>query len=382
MIVDIAVLRFIWWVLLGVVLIAFAVSDGFDFGSAALMPFVTRNAKERRVIYNAIGPFWEGNQVWIILGGGALFAAWPFVYAVAFSGFYFLILLLLLTMGISRPVSIKYRGKIQNPLWQFCWDCVFFIGGICPALIFGLLMGNILLGAPFYFDQELRMYYVGSFLDLFKPFAWICALTSLFMLMTHGGLYLALKTHNPIRARALRAVRSSAILFIIFFALGGLFLTKVQGLQIVSHIDPGGYSNPLLKTVILKTGAWLDNYEKYPLLLLCPAFAFVGACLVILWTNRGKGRLAFLASGLCIASVLITVGVSLYPFLLPSSYHPTSSLLIWDASANDLTLLIMLVATIIFLPIILLYTTWVYRALRGKVARDIEDVDQKHTSYL
>lgn len=166
---TIDVLRIIWWVLLGILLMGFAITDGFDFGAAILSPFVAKTESQRRIVLNAIGPFWEGNQVWIILGAGAIFAAWPYVYAVAFSGFYLLMLLLLLSMGISRPVSFKYRSKLPQHFWRRFWDWIVFIGGLVPAIIFGLLIGNSLAGVPFQFDDTLRIFYSGTFLNLFFP---------------------------------------------------------------------------------------------------------------------------------------------------------------------------------------------------------------------
>lgn len=382
MMLNIEVLRVIWWALLGILFIGFAVMDGFDFGAAALLPLVTRNEDERRVVLNTIGPVWEGNQVWIILGAGAILAAWPFVYAVAFSGFYFLILLLLLTMGISRPVSFKYRSKLPNYFWRRFWDWVVFIGGICPAIIFGLLMGNVMTGVPFYFDNSLRSFYSGSFLDLFNPFALWCGLTSLMMLCMHGGLFLAIKTNDPIRSRAIFWSRTAGWLLMLCFALGGVWVAYgLQGYHIESSVNPFGYSNPLHKQVILQTGAWMQNYMLYPQAILAPVLGFAGALGAILTASLGNSRFAFICSSLSVMGVITTVGVSLFPFLLPSSTNLGSSLLVWDASSSELTLLMMLVAVVIFLPIILIYTAWVYRALRGKVNQETIDKDEHHTAY-
>ena len=379
---DLEMLRLIWWVLLGVLLIGFAVLDGFDFGVAVLLPFVSKNETERRIVLNTIGPVWEGNQVWIILGAGALFAAWPPVYAVAFSGFYLLILLLLLTMGISRPVSFKYRSKLQNHFWRRTWDWIVFVGGFFPSLIFGILMGNVLMGIPFYFDADLRMFYSGSFFSLFHPFALWCGLTSLFMLVMHGGLYLAVKTEDPIRNRALFFAKSAALLLIIFFALGGVWIAKyILGYEVLNGIDPLGFSNPLHKEVTGEIGAWLKNYSRYPFSILAPLLGVIGALFSFLTARFGNSRFAFFCSSLSIAGIISTVGCSLFPFILPSSTHLSSGLLIWDASSTRLTLFVMLFAVVIFMPIILLYTAWVYRVLRGKVKREMVEGDNEHVAY-
>lgn len=370
---DLETLRVIWWILLGVLLIGFAVTDGFDIGIAVLFPWVAREDVERRVVLNTIGSIWEGNQVWIILGAGAIFAAWPLVYAVAFSGFYLLMLLLLLTMGISRPVSFKYRSKLQNSYWRCVWDSSVFIGGVVSALIFGILIGNVLQGVPFQFDEHLRVNYSGTFLALFNPFALWCGLTSLMMLAMHGGIFLALKTEDPILHRACRLSQGMAVIFIFFFITGGWWLTHaIPGYQVTSVISPLAYSNPLHKKVEQVMGAWLNNYFHYPLMLLAPLLGIVGAFTVCFAIHWKKLKLAFIASSLSIIGTISTVGLTMFPFILPSSLDLASSLLVWDASSSQLTLAVMLGSTLIFMPLVILYTSWVYYILRGKItANDV-----------
>jgi len=379
---DMEVLRVIWWVLLGVLFMGFAVTDGFDLGAAVLLPLVASDDTEKRIVLNTIGPVWEGNQVWIILGAGAIFAAWPYVYAVAFSRAYLPILLLLLTMGISRPVSFKYRSKLPNLFWRRCWDWVVFVGGFLPAILLGVLVGNILQGLPYYFDETLRIFYSESVISLFNPFAIWCGITSLVMLVMHGGMYLAIKTESPIRDRALIWSQISAFMLILFFAGGGVWVaTTLVGYQVVGGIDPYGYSNPLHKQVVSMVGAWMRNYSLYPITVSVPILGFIGAFGALLSARFGSGRFAFICSSMSIMGVIGTVGVSMFPFILPSSTNLTSSLLVWDASSSQLTLLLMLVAVIIFLPIVILYTAWVYRVLRGKVNRETIEKDMQHTAY-
>ncbi len=379
---NIEILRVIWWVILGVLFMGFAVMDGFDLGAAILFPFVAKKEVEKRIVLNTIGPVWEGNQVWIILGAGAIFAAWPYVYAVAFSGPYLAVLLLLLTMGISRPVSFKYRSKLPNEMWRRAWDRMVFVGGFFPALIFGVLIGNILQGLPFTFDDSLRMTYTGTFWQLFSPFALLCGVTSVFMLVMHGGLFLAVKTENPIRNRAIRFSRFAALLLIVMFALGGYFIAnRVSGYTVLSDVNPLGYSNPLHKTVGSSIGAWMNNYAAYPITRALPILGFAGALFACLLARVGVGRLAFVCSSLSIIGIVGTVGVSMFPFILPSSSNLSAGLLVWDASSSYLTLLVMLAATAIFLPLILLYTAWVYRVLRGKVTQESIERDAEKTAY-
>ena len=361
------VLRLIWWSLLGILLIGFAVMDGFDLGAAILLPFVAKTDGERRVVINSVGPVWEGNQVWLILGGGAIFAAWPLLYAVAFSGFYLAMFLVLCAL-IIRPVGFKFRSKLANPTWRTVWDWALFVGGLVPALIFGVALGNVLQGVPFRFDDALRMTYEGSLLGLLNPFALLCGLVSVAMLSMHGGAYLALKADQPVSARAAQFASRAALVLIVLFAIGGLWVAfLIDGFSISGDVLRDGPSNPLMKQVTTMAGGWLANYGKLPLIFLAPSTAFLGAALTILLLGRRRDGLAIVASALSVGGVIATAGLSVFPFLLPSSVDPNASLTVWDASSSQLTLMIMLIATLIFLPIVLLYTAWVYRVLRGRV---------------
>ncbi|MGE3921181.1 MAG: cytochrome d ubiquinol oxidase subunit II [Gammaproteobacteria bacterium] len=371
--IDYEILRIIWWVLLGLLLIGFAIFDGFDLGIAMLLPIVAKNDLEKRITINTIGPVWEGNQVWIILGAGAIFAAWPYVYSVAFSGFYFAMLLALMGF-ILRPVGFKYRSKLQKQSWRNFWDVAIFLGGFIPSFVFGVAIGNVLQGAPFQFDDNLRMFYTGSFWDLLNPFALFCGLVSICMLLMHGSSYLVTKVEDPVRQKAIKTGKISAFLLIVLFAVAGIWIKYgINGfLANVSIAD--GPSNPLHKQVLLQVGAWTSNYAKYPWMMLAPFVGFLGALYVLLLNHAKHEKLSFLASALSVFGVIATVGVSMFPFILPSSINPNDSLLVWDASSSQLTLFIMLVSTVIFLPIILLYTSWVYHVLRGKVTKNyIED---------
>ncbi len=368
--IDYATLRIIWWLLLGIIIIGFAVTDGFDLGVAILHPFVGRKDKERRIVINTVGPVWEGNQVWFILAGGATFAAWPYLYAISFSGFY-LAMFLVLAGLILRPVSFKYRSKVSHPVWRTVWDWLLFLSGFIPTLIFGVAVGNVIQGVPFHFDETLRAFYTGSFIDLLNPFALLCGFLSICMFIMHGGLYLGIKTENPIRHRAIAFARVAAILVIILFLLGGWWVTTyMQGFaikQIASHVGP---SNPLYKQVITHVGAWIWNYDIHPYFLIAPIIGIVGALCALIFANVVSSRIAFVSSCISLIGIITTFGASIFPFILPSSTNPNESLTVWDASSSQFTLFIMLIATIIFIPIILAYTTWVYRVMRGKVTDD------------
>ncbi|MCD7097302.1 cytochrome d ubiquinol oxidase subunit II [Stenotrophomonas sp. MMGLT7] len=365
---DYTTLRVIWWLLLGVLLIGFAVMDGFDLGVGTLLPFVARNDEERRLVVNTIGPVWEGNQVWLILGGGAIFAAWPPLYAVSFSGFYLAMFVILFAL-ILRPVGFKYRGKLTSPRWRNNWDWALFVGGFIPALIMGVAVGNVVLGVPFHFDDSMRIFYTGNFFGLLMPFALLAGLLSVAMLVAHGAAMLVIKLDGPVADRAARYGSISAIVAVVLFALGGVWVALgLPGYEVTSMAATDAETNPLLKTAqIGAAGGWLHNYQTMPLTILAPVVGVLGLLLSAVLLVKRRGGLAFICSGLAIAGIIFTVGFAIFPFLLPSSSQPGSSLTLWDASSSHLTLWIMLLCTIVFLPIILAYTTWVFRVLKGKV---------------
>lgn len=362
---DYEVLRVIWWMLIGVLLMGFAIMDGFDMGVAMWLPWIARTNMERRVLINSIGPTWEGNQVWFILGGGAIFAAWPMLYAMSFSGFYLAMLVVLLAL-ILRPVGFKYRSKIANTTWQSFWDWALFIGGFVPALIFGVAVGNVIQGVPFHIDESLRPFYTGTFLGLLNPFAVLCGLVSVMMLAMHGAFFIQVKTEGALAQRARICARVCALLLVILFLAAGAWVYYgIDGYALTSIVPHDGPSNPLYKKAIRQAGAWFTNYNLYPLTLMVPVISLVAALLAALLARMAKT--SFVLSALSVGTVIATVGVSMFPFILPSSSNPEHSLIVWDSSSSHLTLFIMLVVTAIFLPIILLYTAWVYRVLRGKV---------------
>ena len=374
---DYETLRVIWWVLIGVLLIGFAIMDGFDLGVAMWLPWIGKSDMERRILINSIGPTWEGNQVWFILGGGAIFAAWPMLYALSFSGFYLAMLVVLLAL-ILRPVGFKYRSKLENPTWRTTWDWALFIGGFVPALIFGVAMGNVLQGVPFYIDDSLRPFYTGTFLQLLNPFALCSGLVSVFMLAMHGAFFIQVKTEGVLQQRARRCARISALLLVILFVACGFWTYwGINGYVLNGSVAHDGPSNPLYKDAAIQLGAWFNNYRAYPITLIVPVISLISVLLAVLAARLAKT--AFILSALGVSTVIATVGVSMFPFILPSSTNPKHSLIVWDSSSSQLTLFIMLIAVVIFLPIVLAYTAWVYRVLRGKVTE--KTVTSESSSY-
>ena len=368
--VSYEVLRLIWWALMGVLLIGYAVTDGFDLGIGTLLPFVSRTDIERRTVINTIGPIWEGNQVWLILGGGAIFAAWPQLYAVSFSGFY-LAMFAILFAFILRPVAFKFRSKREDPAWRSRWDWVLFMAGLLPSIIFGVAVGNVLQGVPFHIGEDMQIFYEGTFLGLLNPFGLLCGLVSLAMLVMHGASWLQLKTSGIVAERARRFGIVAAILTVVLYAVAGVVLAHlVNGYVITSNLPTDGVSNPLLKTVSTQADAWLANYAAHPLLWAVPAVGLAGPLLAALCLAGRRPLAALLTGGLGIAGIIGSVGASMFPFILPSSSMPAASLTVWDSSSSHLTLFIMLISAAIFMPIILTYTSWVFTVLRGKVDAD------------
>ncbi len=366
--IDYETLRVIWWVLLGLLLIGFAIMGGFDLGIASLLPFLGHDDMERRIIINSIGPTWEGNQVWLILGAGAIFAAWPILYALSFSGFYLAMLFLLLAL-ILRPVGFKYRSKLSSPKWRSNWDWALFIGGFVPALLCGVAVGNVIQGVPFTIDDDLRVFYEGTFIALLNPFAILCGLLSVTMLIMHGACYLNIKTEAAIQKRAIKVAKYFAIATALLFIIGGIWVyLAIPGYDFLKPIDTNAPSNPLLKSVALFNKAWFTNYTLWPSLMLVPFLGTIMPLFALTFVDRHPVK-AFLCSSVAIFSIIATVGVSMFPFILPSSLDANVSLTVWDSSSSHLTLFIMLIATVVFLPIILLYTAWVYKVLAGKVTQ-------------
>ncbi|NDP37919.1 MAG: cytochrome d ubiquinol oxidase subunit II [Rhodoferax sp.] len=376
---DYSTLKIIWWLLIGVLLIGFAIMDGHDMGVGTLLPFVGRSDLERRVVINTVGPHWDGNQVWFITGGGAIFAAWPLVYATAFSGFYWAMLVVLWAL-FFRPVGFDYRSKIHNATWRSTWDWGLFVGGAVPPLIFGVAFGNLLQGVPFQFDVYLVSTYTGSFWQLLNPFALLTGVVSSTMITMQGGSYLAHRTEGVIQARAIKGAIGAAVVMVLAFVAAGFWLQAIDGYRITSVINPSGLPDPLAKTVVREAGAWMANYGHQPLMWALPALGVLGAAMAALLLAMRKTLSAFVASSLAVLGVIGTAGASMFPFIMPSSSMPSASLTVWDSVSSHMTLGIMFWVTMVFMPLIVIYTSWAYSVMRGKVtAAYIEEHD--HAAY-
>lgn len=363
---DYESLRLFTWAIIGVLLIGFIITDGFDMGVATLLPVLGKSEVDRRIMINSIAPHWDGNQVWLVTAGGAIFAIWPAIYAAAFSGFYLAMILVLATLWL-RPLGMDYRAKIDNPQWKKACDIALIISGFIPPVIFGVGFGNLLIGVPFEFNELLMMSYQGGFWDLLTPFPLLCGLVSLAMVVTQGAAFLQMKTTGDLKQRAQRVIICMALITAGLFAVGGLFAYTLPGYLITSPVVTDAVSNPLLKHVVKFDDLLLHNYETYHVLWIIPTLGIIGMLSCALMTRLNRAGLAFASSSLSIASIITTAGVALFPMIMPSSLVPSHSLTLWDGTSSQLTLSIISVVAVIVVPIILGYTIWCYYKMFGRL---------------
>jgi cytochrome d ubiquinol oxidase subunit II len=329
-------LNTIWFGLLGVLLIGYAILDGFDLGVGVIHLF-TKGEERRRINLNAIGPIWDGNEVWLLTGGGALFAAFPIVYATVFSAFYLALMLLLFAL-IFRAVSFEFRGKVQSSAWRNAWDWAFGLGSLLPAVLFGVALGNILRGIPI--DETGT--FTGSFLGLLNPYSILVGVLSLVLFVMHGAIYMTMKTDGEQRAWMLKWINPSWIAFVVLY-----FLATVATFFEAGFLFTGLLKNPLFWVLIL---------------------ALFGSVLYIpVAIKAGRYFKGFLSSSVAIASIIGLAAVSLFPRLVPSSIDLAYSLTVYNASSTPRTLSTMLVIALIGMPFVVGYTIFIYRAFKGKV---------------
>lgn len=374
---DYETLRFIWWVLIGVLLVGFAVTDGFDLGVGALVPILGKTDTERRVMINTIAPHWDGNQVWLVTAGGALFAAWPLVYATSFSGFYLAMMVALVTLWL-RPVGLDYRSKIEDKKWRTNWDRCISISGFVPPIIFGVAFGNLLQGVPFNLDEFLIPTYHGSFFGLLNPFALLCGVISLLMFLLQGTTWLQMKTTHKLYTKSRRLSQVLGLVLTVAFVAAGFWIQHIDGYVITSVMNHSADSDPLGKTVIREAGAWMTNFHTYPKLWAAPLLGVLMPLFAVLASRFNKSGLAFLASSLANAGVIATAGIAMFPFVMPSSLDPSHSLTMWDATSSKLTMQIITMVAFVMVPVIVAYTSWTYYKMFGRV--DNQYIEQNKTS--
>ncbi len=330
----------LWFVIFVVVIAGYLILDGFDMGVGILHPFVAKTDEERRINLNSIGPIWDGNEVWLVLGGGVLFAAFPLAYASMFSGFYLAFMLVLLVM-ILRTVAMEFRSKRPGARWRTTWDFVFWLASLGLALLLGVAFGNVLSGVPIDARGDMHV----TLIDLLTPFALLVGVTTVAMFALHGGIYLTMKTEGDLQARVRRWLPR---IMVVFFVLNTLVV---------------------IATVLFReqiTARYLTDI--WPIIF--PAGALIA--LIVAWRMLRKGRdfIAFVASGAMIALLLISGAVGIFPNLLISTTDPAFNLTIYNAASAPNTLTVMLVIALIGMPIVLLYTAGVYYFFRGKTELD------------
>lgn len=332
-------LRAVWFWLVGALLAGYAVLDGFDLGVGMLHLFSRDDADRRRQL-NAIGPVWDGNEVWLVTGGGALFAAFPVVYATVFSGFY-LAMMLLLAALIFRAVAIEFRSKLPMPWWRGAWDASFCAASFLCSLLIGVALGNLARGVPIGLDGE----YAGTTLDLLNPYALLVGATTVALFLMHGAIYLVLKTEGPLRARVTGWVQPTIIGFVLCYGL-------------------------VTMATLVYYPRMAEPFRANPWLFIVPGVSLLAIANIPREIARDRPFLAFLSSCAAITALLALFGLGLFPALVPSAPFPERSLTIYNAASSSKTLGIMLIVAAIGLPLVLAYTTIIYWVFRGKVRVD------------
>ncbi len=332
-------LQVIWFFLIGILLIGYSILDGFDLGVGFLSVFAKKD-EEKRLLLNSIGPVWDGNEVWLLTGGGAIFAAFPHVYATVFSGFYLALMLVLFSL-IFRAVAVEYRSKETSEKWRARWDLAFFLGSALPALLFGVALGNILRGIPL--DKDMN--FTGNFFTLLNPYSLLIGVTGLAMLVTHGALYLKLKLEGDLAERARTWASTSWLAYV-------LLIIAAYAVTIITQ--------PHL----------LENYKSIFPLWILPILALI--FIVLIKVNLDNPGKAFFFSAGAILLNWATIGAGLFPRLVPALGNPDLSLTAYNASSSARTLTVMLVLAIIGMPIVVFYTIWVYKTFSGRVRLEKE----------
>ncbi|HUC18627.1 MAG TPA: cytochrome d ubiquinol oxidase subunit II [Acetobacteraceae bacterium] len=363
-----ALLKIVWALLLGVLLVGLGTMVGMDMGVGTLLRFIGRNDAERRTALNIIGPHWDGNQVWFILGGGAIFAAFPTLYATSFSTFYIVMILLLFSM-IIRPVAFEYRSKVDAAKWRDIWDWAFLISGALPMVIYGAAFGNVLQGVGFHFAWDGQYYQDESFIwYLLNPFAILCGVLSLCLSIQQAGAMLMIRGEEPIYGRAQRYAAAAGLVAAALFVIGGIWIQFIKGFAYTGPVDPAMAASPLASPEVARhAGAWMDNFHAHPILWLVPLIGLIGMLGSALSLRGGKPILGWWLGALAWIGTIGTAGAAMFPFLMPSTTVPSQSLSVWNASSSAYTLGWMLAFTVIFVPAIIAYTSWAFRTMGGKV---------------
>ncbi|MDQ7091639.1 MAG: cytochrome d ubiquinol oxidase subunit II [Methylococcales bacterium] len=374
--VDYEILRCLSWGILWLIVIIFSLSGGYNLGVSILFPFLAKTDEERQTLLKSLGVTWNGHQLWFITIGLVLFTAWPMVYMVLFSGMYAILSLACLALFI-RPFIVYYRNKLLSEKKRFYCDKALFLTGFIPIFALGIAIGNLLKGVPFHLDSDMRIIYYGDFWSLLNPFTFLTMITTLGIFMLYGAVYIQLKTDGEMAGRAKEKVQLGAIITVIGFVLTGLWVMRLEGYHIESETLFNGVSNPLAKFVKRGEGLWMDNYEHIPALAVIPIMALISCGLTVGLSIQNKLKLAFISSGVTLVFMIVTMALSMFPFMLPSNMSLNSSLSLWDASSSYKTLSITFWVTLLFLPVAVIYTRWVSKLLRLNLKQDLSKVSSQ-----
>ncbi|MEZ0323074.1 MAG: cytochrome d ubiquinol oxidase subunit II [Hydrogenothermaceae bacterium] len=337
---ELFTLEGLWFLLAGVFLVGYALTDGFDLGTGVFHIF-TKDEKERKLMMNSIAPVWDGNEVWLIAGGGMLFAAFPLVYAASFSGFYLAIMVVLWAL-IGRAVAFEYRNKKESITWRKTWDIIYWLGNFVPALLFGVAVGNAVLGVPI----DVKGQYHGTFFTLLNIPSLLIGAVGLFMFMMHGAAWLLLKTEGSLFEKAKKWAFISWIGFVLLLIITDFVLLMVK---------PELY----------------NNYFKYPLLLLAPAIMVFGLIYYFYQLQiKNNYEKVIWGSSLAVIGTVLTIACASFPVFIRSTIDPKYNIDIFNSASSHLTLTVMLIVTVIFLPIVIFYTSYVYKVFKGKVSEE------------
>ncbi|WP_446808686.1 cytochrome d ubiquinol oxidase subunit II [Methylomonas sp. 2BW1-5-20] len=363
MLLDYEMLRLVCWGVLGLFVIGFALSSGIEIGVGMLLPLLHDSEDQRAALVARLAPLSAGNQLWLLVTVAVLFAGWPTVYAATFASFQPLLLPMVLSLFV-RPLGLYFRSSISRADWLQKWDKALFFSGLIPAVLLGLMVGNLLKGVPFHLASDMHIAFLGSFGGFFSPFAALTAATCVALLAVHAAIYLQVHSRDALYQRCKSLVLTSGIGFLVLFALAGMWITHLEGYHVNTEILPNGMSNPLTKFVKRGDGLWLDNYEHEPALWALPTLAFVTGIAALILSRLDRAYWALLASAVMVTMTILTMGVSMFPFLAPSNISLNSSLTIWDASASQTALSALLCLASVLWPLMAVSTRCLFRFVR------------------
>lgn len=366
---DLENLRLIWWALLSLASIGFAVNEGITLGACLLIPAIAKDAVARNKLIQCIAPTNLGGLAWLAAWATLLFAAWPTAFAVSLASLQTAFVLIIVSL-VSRPLLLYFIDAFDHPQWQRYGHKILAASGLIPAILFSLLIGNLLKGIPFHLESDMRIAFLGDFMGLLNLFSLLVCACGITLLAMHGAAYLHLHVYGEQQCQAQSMLQRSSLAFVVLFALAGLWITHLEGYHISSDVFPDAPSNPLAKFVKRGEGLWLDNYEHLPMLVAVPTLAFIGAIAVFWFGRNGRAYWAMLASTTCVTMTALTVAISMFPFLLPSNISLNSSLTLWDSSASQPTLQALLNVTVIALPMMLVCSRWVFSVFRNRIPDD------------